>query len=57
MAPPYYYTSENGIGRIKTGDNDEILRGFVRGKSSLFDLDMSNSPITTNDDIGFRCAK
>ncbi|MCP4583169.1 MAG: formylglycine-generating enzyme family protein, partial [candidate division Zixibacteria bacterium] len=57
IAPPYYYSSDNGIGRIKTGDNGEVLRGFVRGASALYDLDLSYSPITATSSIGFRCAK
>ncbi|KKQ53758.1 MAG: hypothetical protein US83_C0009G0042, partial [Candidatus Falkowbacteria bacterium GW2011_GWC2_38_22] len=57
IAPPYYYTSENGIGRVMTGDNELNLRGFVRGATALFDLDLSNSPTTATSSIGFRCAK
>ena len=55
--PPYYYSSVNGIGRIKTGDNTSSLRGFVRGKSALYDLDLSYSPTVATSSIGFRCAK
>ena len=36
IAPPYYYNSENGIGKIKTGDNKNMLRGFVRGFNGIF---------------------
>ncbi|MBU4257255.1 hypothetical protein KKC04_02485, partial [Patescibacteria group bacterium] len=59
IAPPYYYyyTSENGIGKIKTGDNENVLRGFVRGYNGIFSLDLSNSPETASSTIGFRCAK
>ncbi|MEI7513484.1 MAG: hypothetical protein WCJ74_02595, partial [bacterium] len=60
IAPPYYYTSVNGIGRIKTGlasSSPDYLRGFVRGENALFDLDMSHSPIEATSTIGFRCAK
>ncbi len=57
IAPPYYYSSANGIGRVKTGDSTLNLRGFVRGATALYDLDLSNSPITATSSIGFRCAK
>jgi hypothetical protein len=57
LVPPYYYTSANGIGRIKTGDNDTNLRGFVRGNGGIFSLDLSNAPTTATSTIGFRCAK
>jgi hypothetical protein len=57
IAPPYYYTSANGIGKIKTGDNNNALRGFVRGFDGIFSLDLSNSPATASSIIGFRCAK
>jgi len=57
IMPPYFYNSANGIGRIKVGDNDSPLRAFVRGESSLFDLNSSYSPITATSSIGFRCAK
>jgi hypothetical protein len=57
IAPPYYYTSANGIGQVFTGDNDNALRGFVRGAMALFDLNLSYSPITATSTIGFRCAK
>jgi hypothetical protein len=55
--PPYYYSSANGIGRIFTGDNENILRGFVRGTDGVFSLDLSHSPIEATSTIGFRCAK
>lgn len=60
IAPPYYYNSSNGIGRIKTGtasSSPDYLRGFVRGESALFDLDLANSPVFATSSIGFRCAK
>ena len=57
IAPPYYYTSANGIGKIKTGDNGLGLRGFVRGYNGIYSLDLSHSPIDAMDDVGFRCAK
>ncbi|MDP3043112.1 MAG: NosD domain-containing protein, partial [bacterium] len=57
IAPPYYYTSANGIGKIKTGDNENNLRGFVRGYDGIFSLDLSNSPATASSTIGFRCAR
>jgi BMFP domain-containing protein YqiC len=60
ITPPYYYTSMNNIGRVKTGlasSSPDYLRGFVRGASALFDLDLSHSPVETNENIGFRCAK
>ncbi|MCK5211585.1 hypothetical protein KAJ89_02690, partial [Candidatus Parcubacteria bacterium] len=58
--PPYYYNSENGIGRIKTitaSSTASYLSGFVRGQSALFDLDLSYSPIEATSTIGFRCAR
>ncbi len=57
IAPPYYYSSENGIGRYRAGENGISLRGFVRGTSALYDLDCSYSPTTATSTIGFRCAK
>lgn len=57
IAPPYYYDSSNGIGRIKIQDNQNALRGFVRGETSLYDLDLSYPPTLVAEDIGFRCAK
>jgi hypothetical protein len=57
IIPPYYYSSENGIGMIKTGDNDQAMRGFVRGANGVFSLDVSNSPVISTSTIGFRCAK
>ncbi len=60
VAPPYYYSSENNIGRIKTGtasSSPDYLRAFVRGESALFDLDLSHSPVEATSTIGFRCAK
>ncbi|RLC37485.1 hypothetical protein DRH27_03840, partial [Candidatus Falkowbacteria bacterium] len=41
IAPPYYYTSDNGIGRVKSTDNENSLRGLVRGTSAIYDLDLS----------------
>lgn len=57
IAPPYYYTSANGIGRVRVGDNENNLRGFVRGLDGVFSLDLSNSPTTATSTISFRCAK
>jgi len=57
IAPPYYYNSDNGIGKIKTGDGNIILAGFVRGATGIYGLDLSNSPTTATSTIGFRCAK
>jgi parallel beta-helix repeat protein len=57
IAPAYYYSQENGIGQIMVGENDINLRGFVRGQTALYDLDLSHSPTETSNDIGFRCAK
>jgi len=57
IAPPYYYNSANNIGRVFTGDNDNALRGFVRGAAALFDLNLSYSPIEATSTIGFRCAR
>jgi hypothetical protein len=57
ISPPYYYNSENNIGRVKTADTGSTHRGFVRGESALYDLDLSMSPTTATSTIGFRCAK
>ena len=57
IIPPYFYSSENGIGMIKTGDNESNIRGFVRGINGVFSLDISNSPVVASSTIGFRCAK
>ena len=57
IAPPYYYSYDNGIGRIMVGENDYNLRGFVRGATAVYDLDLSHSPTEASDSIGFRCAK
>ncbi|PIQ68454.1 MAG: hypothetical protein COV91_04055 [Candidatus Taylorbacteria bacterium CG11_big_fil_rev_8_21_14_0_20_46_11] len=58
IAPPYYLTDEdNNIGRILTGDNGSSRRGFVRGNSGLYSLDLSRSPAEASEDIGFRCAR
>jgi hypothetical protein len=58
IAPPYYYTGDNGIGRIKTGSYEgSAIRAFVRGATALFDLDTSYSPAEVSEAIGFRCAK
>ncbi|MEA3450123.1 MAG: hypothetical protein U9Q85_04100, partial [Patescibacteria group bacterium] len=58
--PPYYYSSEMGIGKIKTGlvsSSTPVLRGFVRGESALFDLDLTHSPVGATSTVGFRCAR
>jgi len=56
--PPYYLTDEaNNIGKIKVGDSNDILRGFVRGANGVFSLDLSLSPTTATSTVGFRCAK
>ena len=57
IAPPYYYSSENGIGKIKTGDNGAGLRGFVRGYDGIYSLDLSYAPTAATSSIGFRCAR
>jgi hypothetical protein len=57
IAPPYYYTSANGIGKILTGDNTNNLRGFVRGNGGIYGLDLSHAPDEQAENIGFRCAK
>ncbi|MCK5320011.1 hypothetical protein KAJ61_01325, partial [Candidatus Parcubacteria bacterium] len=60
VAPPYYYTSENNIGKILTGTasrSSDYLRAFVRGENALFDLDLSHSPVEATSTIGFRCAR
>ena len=60
IIPPYYYTSANGIGGIRTGtasSSTGYLRGFVRGANGVFSLDLSHSPTEATSTIGFRCAK
>lgn len=59
IAPPYYLNDiDNNIGRIKVGDSNDNLRGFVRGFNGIFSLDLSNNPfVTATTSIGFRCAK
>ena len=57
IAPPYYLTSENGIGKIKITSEGGNLRAFVRGENGIFGLDLSHSPTELNEFIGFRCAK
>ncbi|MCX6796563.1 MAG: hypothetical protein NTW06_03635, partial [Candidatus Falkowbacteria bacterium] len=57
IVPPYYYNSDNGIGKIRTGNGDSILSGFVRGANGIYSLDLSYSPTTATSTIGFRCAK
>ncbi|MCP3682533.1 MAG: beta-propeller fold lactonase family protein, partial [bacterium] len=57
IIPPYYLDSLNGIGKIKTGDNENNLRGFIRGINGIFGLDLSNSPTMATATVGFRCAK
>ena len=59
ISPPYYYNSENGIGRIKTGtatSSPSNIRAFVRGGGALYNLDLSNSPTIATSTIGYRCA-
>lgn len=55
IAPPYYYTSTNGIGKILAGNNTNAWRGFVRGQNGIYSLDLSHSPDEKNNNIGFRC--
>ena len=57
LTPPYYYSSENNIGRVKTADSGASHRAFVRGATALYDLDLSIAPTTATSTIGFRCAK
>ncbi|MFC1678129.1 hypothetical protein ACFLZ9_00150 [Patescibacteria group bacterium] len=58
VAPPYYYSSANGIGMVKTGPEEaSVLRAFVRGQNSIFDLDLSLSPVMATSSVGFRCAR
>ena len=47
IAPAYYYSSQNGIGRLKVGQGEgSPLRAFIRGASAIYDLDCSYSPAT-----------
>ncbi|PLX27178.1 hypothetical protein C0583_04730 [Candidatus Parcubacteria bacterium] len=57
IAPPYYYGSDNGIGRVKTGTEPTVLHAFIRGESALYDLDISQSPTIATSTVGFRCAR
>ncbi len=57
IAPAYYLSSANGIGKILTSDNAENLRGFIRGYLGVYGLDVSNAPTAAKADVGFRCAK
>jgi hypothetical protein len=59
IAPAYYLThAANGIGRIKTaGEEAPAVIGFVRGATSVYDLDLTISPSTATSTVGFRCAK
>ena len=57
IEPPYYLSSANGTGRIRTGISADPVRGFVRGNGGLYSLDLSNSPTTATGTIGFRCAR
>jgi hypothetical protein len=59
IAPPYYLSSDNGIGRIKTGlaDSGKGIRGFMRGFDGIYSLDLSYAPNETPEGAGFRCAK
>jgi hypothetical protein len=59
IAPAYYLShKDNNIGLIRTGgENENILRGFVRGTNGIYSLDLSYSPATATSTIGFRCAK
>ena len=57
IAPPYYYSSANNIGRLKNPADGESQRAFVRGIDGLFSLDLSFSPASATSTIGFRCAK
>ncbi|MDO9399602.1 MAG: tail fiber domain-containing protein, partial [bacterium] len=57
IAPAYYLTSTNGIGKILTKNSNVGLRGFVRGNGGIYGLDLSHAPDEQNVNIGFRCAK
>jgi hypothetical protein len=59
IAPAYYLShKDNNIGLIRTGgENENTLRGFVRGTNGIYSLDLSYSPATATSTIGFRCAK
>jgi len=58
IAPAYYLTDvDNNIGKIKVGDSNTNLRGFVRGGSGIYSLDLSFAPNEVDENIGFRCAR
>jgi hypothetical protein len=57
IRPPYFLDSQNGIGLIKTGENYNIVRGFIRGTNGIYSLDLSNPPNMASDTVGFRCAR
>ena len=54
---PIALDEANRSGRIKTGDNENNIRGFIRGYDGVFSLDVSQSPVTATSTVGFRCAK
>jgi hypothetical protein len=57
IAPPYYLDSSNGLGFIKTGASDDLVRGFIRGTNGIYSLDLSNPPTMASSTVGFRCAR
>jgi len=65
---PTYATSSYGVGQVYTDNNDAIPSGnihaFLRGGNwdngsgaGVFALNLSNSPASARNDIGFRCAR
>ena len=57
IAPDYYLTdAANHIGKIYVGSGAG-LKGFVRGFSGIYGLDLSHAPAEKSETIGFRCAK
>ena len=57
IAPDYYLTDlNNNIGKIYIGSSAG-LKGFVRGFTGIYGLDLSHSPSEQAAEIGFRCAK
>ena len=57
IAPDYYLTdADNNIGKIYIGSTSG-LKGFVRGVTGVYGLDLSHAPSEKSADIGFRCAK
>jgi hypothetical protein len=58
IRPPYYMTdTDNGIGKIMTGETGGNVRGYIRGLNGVYSLDLSHAPTESLPEVGFRCAK